>query len=73
MSKSLGFARSDDIRILREDGLDYVASTQPNKNLMPDIPAYSSKPTYRGWNHPVLAELLCPVEHIEKFRAHPAG
>ncbi|KAH9953252.1 hypothetical protein BGW80DRAFT_1259404 [Lactifluus volemus] len=73
MSKSLGFARSDDIRILREDGLDHVASTQPNKNLMPDIPAYSSKPTYRGWNHPVLAELLCPVEHIEKFRAHPAG
>ncbi|KAH9953253.1 hypothetical protein BGW80DRAFT_1468721 [Lactifluus volemus] len=72
MSKSLGFSRSDDIRILREDGLDYVASTQPNNDLMPDIPPYSSKPTYRGWNHPVLAELLCPVEHLENFRAHPA-
>ncbi|KAH9952575.1 hypothetical protein BGW80DRAFT_1260080 [Lactifluus volemus] len=71
MTTSLGFARSDDIRILREDGLDYVATTQPNNDLMPDIPPHSSKPTYRGWNHPVLAELLCPVEHLDKFRAHP--
>ncbi|KAH9953508.1 hypothetical protein BGW80DRAFT_1468521 [Lactifluus volemus] len=67
MTTSLGFARSDDIRILREDGLDYVATTQPNNDLMPDIPPHSSKPTYRGWNHPVLAELLCPVEHLDKF------
>ncbi|KAH9972366.1 hypothetical protein BGW80DRAFT_1459971 [Lactifluus volemus] len=73
MTSSLGFARSDDIRILREDGLDYVAATQPTNDLMPDVPPHSSKPTYRGWNHPVLAELLCPVEHLENFRAHPTA
>ncbi|KAH9960583.1 hypothetical protein BGW80DRAFT_1256111 [Lactifluus volemus] len=48
MSKSLGFACLDDIRILHEDGLDYVASTQPNNDLMSDIPPYLSKPTYHG-------------------------
>jgi hypothetical protein len=73
MASSLGIARSDDIRRLREHGLDYVASTQPENDLIPDIPPNSPKQTYRGWNHPVLAELLCPVEHLETFRADPAG
>ncbi|KAH9959885.1 hypothetical protein BGW80DRAFT_1256363 [Lactifluus volemus] len=58
MTLSLGFAHSDDIRILREDGLNYVAATQPTNDLMPEVPPHSSKPTYHGWNHPVLAKLL---------------
>jgi hypothetical protein len=71
MALSLGTARSDDIRHLREYGLDYVASTLPQKELTPYIPPYSPKKSFRGWNHPVLAELLCPVEHLETFRADP--
>ncbi|KAH9967618.1 hypothetical protein BGW80DRAFT_1462134 [Lactifluus volemus] len=73
MNAALSISRSDDIRSLREIGLSYVAALQPNKVLLPPIPPNSSKEDYRGWNHAVLAELLCPIEHIAAFRKDPSG
>ncbi|KAH9971966.1 hypothetical protein BGW80DRAFT_1253036 [Lactifluus volemus] len=58
MTTSLGFACSDDIRILCKDGLDYIATTQPNNDLMPNIPSHSSKLTYCG-SLRVTANQLC--------------
>lgn len=73
MNVSLSVARSDDIKSLRELGLSYVTSLQPDKTLVPNIPPNSSKQEHRGWKHPVLARLLCPIEYFTAYEADPVG
>ncbi|KAH9956048.1 hypothetical protein BGW80DRAFT_1257905 [Lactifluus volemus] len=73
MNTALSISRSDDIRSLCEIGLSYVAALQPNKVLLLPILPNSLKEDYCGWNHAVLAELLCPIEHIAAFRKDLSG
>jgi replication fork clamp-binding protein CrfC len=73
MNASLGIAHSDDIRSLRDVGLKYVTSLQPNQKLVPSILNNSLKEDYHRWKHPVLSELLCPVDYLTEYRADPTG
>ena len=64
MTRAAGHARSDDSGSLREDGLNYVACDRPRKLLEPVIPSRSTKSSTRGFNHPVIGRLLCPIKYI---------
>jgi hypothetical protein len=71
MNSALGLARSDNIKSLREVGLNYITSLQPNRTLVPNILANSPKHEYRGWKHPVCVDLLCPVDYLVAYQANP--
>lgn len=71
MTKASGSARSDDCGSLRETGLAYVALGCPNKQLSPAIPPKVDKGSHRGFKHPVLARLLCPIQFVAEFDANP--
>jgi hypothetical protein len=72
MNKALGGARSDDCGSLREMGLSYVAIDTETKTLDPPILPRSAKVGTRGFYHPVLGRLLCPLKYIKDFDADPA-
>lgn len=71
MNMALGEAQLADAVRLREAGLGFIASAQPHGFLYPEIFPGSSKSSCRGWNHPVCAELLCPVEHYATYKVDP--
>ena len=66
MSKAAGNARSDDCGSLRYAATNYVMD-DPNTPLQPTIPKQRNKAD-RGFNHPILAELLCPRSILDKYR-----
>ena len=61
-------ARSDDSNKLLPDSLALVALEEGP--LSPAIPP-KLKDGVRGFHHPTLAWLLCPVEYREEFSANP--
>ncbi|KAI0272713.1 hypothetical protein BC834DRAFT_360583 [Gloeopeniophorella convolvens] len=65
-------ARSDDIKGLKMVGLGYVA-VFPGKSLGPEVLISPNKEETRGWNDPIISELLCPIEHLDTFRMDPEG
>lgn len=70
MNKAVTSARSDDISSLKRDGLGYIALDLPGGAIVPIIPAKASK-SVRGFNHPVLGRLLCPLRYLAAFEADP--
>jgi hypothetical protein len=62
-------ARSDDSNSLLSDGLEYVSARCGP--LDPAIPARQPKADVRGFNHPILARLLCPIDFLESFDEDP--
>lgn len=72
MTKAVGSARSDDCSSLRDTGLSYVAMDLPGGRLEPPILPHTDKGSHRGFKHPVLARLLCPMRLIEDFDSNPA-
>ena len=67
MTQAVGSARSDDISSLRTDGLAYIAVDLPTKVIDPPIQPKAPKAATRGFNHPVLGRLLCPIKHLKDF------
>lgn len=72
MSKAMGSARSDDCSSLRDTGLSYIAMDLPTRRLEPHIPPHADKGSHRGFQHPDLARLLCPMRMLSEFDANPA-
>ena len=72
MNQALGGARSDDCGSLREDGIAYVSLEISPTILTPAIPVKSPKAANRGFHHPILGRLLCPIKYINEFDADPA-
>lgn len=70
MTKALGSARSDDASSLKEAGLAYIALDTPGLRIEPIIPPKASK-SERGFTHPVLARLLCPMRLVSDFDTDP--
>ena len=68
METGLSQAGSDDRSSLKEDGLIYTAQLLPNKEFIPKIPPRGSKLAYRGFLHPQIAEMLCPIYHLEMLQ-----
>ena len=68
METGLSQAGSDDRSSLKEDGLIYAAQLLPNKEFIPKIPPRGSKSAYRGFLHPQIAEMLCPIYHLEMLQ-----
>jgi hypothetical protein len=71
LTEAANGARSDDIGSLVHDGLEYIALDLPSKVLEPRIPIKQKKDISRGFKHPVLARLLCPVKYLANFDADP--
>ena len=71
MHEAAAGARGDDIASLNSAGMDYIALEQPNKILVPPIPADADKGSSHGHNHIVLSRLLCPARLLEDFDANP--
>jgi hypothetical protein len=73
MMKAMGEARSQDASSLREKILAYVAACSVTETLEPPIKPGAKKSDTRGWNHPMLARLLVPIQHLEQFDLDPQG
>ena len=67
MNAAAGAARSEDISSLKEAILSYAAVHSPEGVLRPQINSSSSKSDTRGFNHPMLARLLCPIQYLAQF------
>jgi hypothetical protein len=67
MTKACAQARGDDVASLRDEGLSYAASLMPNRVLTPTILAKAQKSTTRGFLHPQLGALLCPIHLYEDY------
>ncbi|KAJ6608889.1 hypothetical protein B0H10DRAFT_2226386 [Mycena sp. CBHHK59/15] len=61
MNAGMERARSDDTSTLKHRILRWVLKNPKEEELSPAIP-YSKIKATRGWQHPVLASLLCPLE-----------
>ena len=68
METGLSQAGSDDRSSLKEDGLIYTAQLLPNKEFVPKIPPRGNKAAYRGFLHPQIAEMLCPIYHLDMLQ-----
>jgi hypothetical protein len=71
MNAAAGAARSEDISSLKEAILSYAAVHSPEGELKPQINLSSSKSDTRGFNHPMLARLLCPIQYLDQFDENP--
>ena len=71
LNNAAGQACADDTSSLLQSGLEYVALDVVGGQLIPKISVVSSKCEARGWHHPVLARLLCPVKWLTEFDADP--
>jgi hypothetical protein len=71
MNTAAGAARSEDISSLKEAILSYAAVHSPEGELRPQINLSSSKSDTRGFNHPMLARLLCPIQYLDQFDDNP--
>jgi hypothetical protein len=71
MKESAGGARSDDTHGLREAVLGLVRMVVEKRILTPPIDMGSSKSATRGFKHPDLGRLLCPINHLQAFDANP--
>jgi hypothetical protein len=67
MTAALGGARSDDCGSLKEPGLVYAALEFGQQSLLPHITFKALKDTSRGFHHPQLGRLLCPVKFLTNF------
>jgi hypothetical protein len=73
MNRAAGRARSEDLQSLKHKGLDYVARQMPEGQIVPPIPAHSSKEATRGWTHPQIRELLIPACYLKAYQVDPEG
>ena len=71
MMKAMGEARSQDASSLREKILAYVAACSTTGTLEPPIKPGARKCDTRGWNYPMLARLLVPIQFLEQFDDDP--
>lgn len=67
---ALSAARSEDSKSLKAAGLNYVAMDAPGKQLDPPILS-TDKSSHRGFKHPMLGRLLCPVQFLKDFDKDP--
>jgi len=65
-------ARSEDISNLFTAILVYIGEADPDDKVIPEISAHVKKSESRGFKHPVLARLLCPIKYLDKFKENPA-
>jgi hypothetical protein len=71
MNTAAGAARSEDISSLKEPILTYAAVHSPTGEIQLQIKSSSSKADTRGWNHPLTARLMCPIQYLEQFDDDP--
>ncbi|PPQ82522.1 hypothetical protein CVT26_013095, partial [Gymnopilus dilepis] len=71
MVTSCGQSRSNDISGLKEMVLYYTAQEEEGRKLEPTIPHGAKKRSRRGFKHPQLARLLCPIKHLDNFNQNP--
>ncbi|KAA1471035.1 hypothetical protein DENSPDRAFT_836974 [Dentipellis sp. KUC8613] len=70
ITQAANSARTDDAGSLRYVGLNYVPRELHKDALIPPIPKQATKAD-RGFNHPMLARLLCPRKLLEQFDEDP--
>ena len=59
----------DDSNGLLTRGLEYI--NEKHRALTPPISASRPKAEVQGFNHPMIAQLLCPINYIPSFDKDP--
>jgi len=65
-------ARSNDSSSLKHDAMGYIMKDPDTEPLVPPIPRGKFK-SDRGFNHPVIARMLCPMARLKELDADPRG
>jgi len=73
LNRAAGAARSEDAASLLVAGLEYIAYDRPDRHIDPPISSRAKKVEARGFNHPILGRLLCPIDYIAFFDEDPNG
>ena len=63
--------RSDDSNGLLTKGLEYI--DEKHSTLIPPISTSRPKADVQGFNHPMIVQLLCPINYIASFDENPEG
>lgn len=63
-------ARSNDSSSLKHDAMGYIMKNPDAEALIPPIPKGKFK-SDRGFNHPVIARMLCPMARLNDYDANP--
>ncbi|KAH0827005.1 hypothetical protein J3R83DRAFT_4671 [Lanmaoa asiatica] len=73
MKKVITSVRSDDCARLKERIGRYVPVNPAKDVISPPIHDGQSSRSHLGFNHPVLARFLCPIEHVKAYDVDPDG
>jgi hypothetical protein len=72
MSKTITSTRSDDTGSIKYDIIDYLTDDPSTQALDPPISKRECK-SDRGFNHPVIACLICPQRYLATYDANEDG
>ena len=70
LSTHTSSARQEDTGSLKHDIIQYLMAEPSRQTVNPPITKNDEK-SRRGFNHPVTARLLCPIQRIPKFDRDP--
>ncbi|KAN0093335.1 hypothetical protein V8E55_004119, partial [Tylopilus felleus] len=73
MKRIITCVRSDDCARLKERVGHYVPANPGRDIISPPIHDVQSSRSHLGFNHPVLTQFLCPIEHVKDFNENPDG
>lgn len=66
----MGDARAQDTNLIRYEVPKYIPLDYKTASVMP--PITGGEKSTRGFSHPVIAKLLCPLRYHGRFQADPA-
>jgi hypothetical protein len=70
MADAASEARSNDTGSLKHNAIAYIVANPSVDILTPPIARSESK-SDRGFNHPVIAKMLCPRDRLAEYNADP--
>jgi uncharacterized protein DUF6698 len=65
----MGDARAQDTNIIRYEIPKYIPLNYKTDPLVP--PITRGEKSGRGFSHPAIAKLLCPLRYLDRFQADP--
>ena len=71
MNAAISEGCSNDIGILKNSIIEYVSLIVPERRLDPPILPSDKKSETRGFHHPMLTRLLCPVDKYSALMGNP--
>jgi hypothetical protein len=66
---AMGDARAQDTNLIRYEIPKYIPLNYKTESLMP--PITGGEKSGRGFAHPVIGKLLCPLRYLDRFKDDP--